>query len=122
MIPGLNDPELLGLAERAAKNGAQAICYQIVRLNGDVGPIFEDWIRKALPDRAERTLNRIKDCHGGQLNDSRSGIRMKGEGKIADIIAQQYQLAKKLYFKDQKMPAYNLELHEQFKTGQLSLF
>jgi DNA repair photolyase len=122
IIPGLNDHELMGLAERAAQSGAQAIGYQVVRLNGDVGPIFEDWIRKALPDRADRTLNRIRDCHGGQLNDSRSGIRMKGEGKIADIIAQQYKLAKKLYFKDQKMPPYNLELHERFKTGQLSLF
>jgi hypothetical protein len=47
---------------------------------------------------------------------------MRGDGKIADIIAQQYQLAKKLYFKENKLPAYNLELHQQFKNGQLSLF
>ena len=79
-------------------------------------------IHKALPDRADRVLNRIRDCHGGQLNDSRPGLRMSGDGKIADIIAQQYQLAKKLYFKDKKLPAYNLDLHEQYKNGQLSLF
>lgn len=122
IIPGLNDHELLPMAEKAAEMGAGAIGYQIVRLNGDVGPIFEDWVHKALPDRAERVLNRIRDCHKGQLNDSRPGVRMRGDGKIAEIIAQQYQLAKKLYFKDKKLPAYNLELHQQFKNGQLSLF
>lgn len=122
IIPGLTDHEVLPMAEKVAELGAVTIGYQVVRLNGDVGPIFEDWARKALPDRAERVLNRIKDCHGGQLSDSRPGTRMKGEGKIAEIIYQQFNLAKKLYFKDKKLPPYNLDLHEQYKNGQLSLF
>lgn len=122
IIPGLTDHEILALAEKVAEMGALSMGSTIVRLNGDVAEIFEDWIRKALPDRADRVLNRIKDCHGGKLNDSRFGTRMRGEGNIAEIIHQQIKLAKKLYFQGRVYPAYNLELHEQFKDGQLKLF
>lgn len=122
IIPGLNDHEILALAEKVSEMGALSMGSTIVRLNGDVAEIFEDWIRKAMPDRADRVLNRIKDCHGGKLNDNRFGTRMRGEGNIAEIIHQQIKLAKKLYFKDKDYPPYNLDLHEQFKDGQLKLF
>ncbi|MDX1940250.1 MAG: PA0069 family radical SAM protein [Saprospiraceae bacterium] len=122
IIPGLNDHEILQLAEKTAEAGASSIGSTIVRLNGDIAEIFEDWIRKAMPDRADRVLNRIRDCHGGKLNDSRFGTRMRGEGNIAEIIHQQVALAKKLYFKDKERRPYNLTLHEEFKDGQLKLF
>ena len=80
-IPGLNDHEILAMAQKVSELGAHSIAYTIVRLNGDVATIFEDWARKAIPDRADRILNRIKDCHGGQLYDNRFGKRMKGEEK-----------------------------------------
>ena len=121
IIPGLTDHELLEMAKAVSELGASSFAYQIVRLNGDVAAIFEDWIRKAMPDRAERVLNRIRDCHGGNLNDSRFGTRMKGEGNIAEIIAQQYQLAKKLYFKDKSAPPYNFDVFRQLKDPQLKL-
>lgn len=122
IIPGLNDHEILKMAERVSEMGALSIAYTVVRLNGDIAEIFEDWIRKAMPDRADRVLNRIRDCHGGKLNDSRFGTRMRGEGNIAEMIRQQFQLAKKKYFQDKVYPKYNLELHEQYKDGQLRLF
>ena len=122
IIPGLNDHELLEMAKSASEHGAGSIAIQIVRLNGDVGIIFEDWIRRAMPDRADRVLNRIKDCHGGQLNDSRFGVRMRGEGVIADVIQQQFQLAKKLYFSNKSTPSYNFEIFLSRKNPQLKLF
>lgn len=122
IVPGLTDHELLSMAEQVALRGASSIGYQVVRLNGDVAAIFEDWVHKAMPDRAERILHRIKDCHGGQLNDSRFGTRMRGEGQIADIIAQQYRLAKRLYFSDRSIPPYDFELFRQLKNPQLRLF
>ncbi|GJM32609.1 MAG: radical SAM protein [Saprospiraceae bacterium] len=122
IIPGLNDHEILEMAKTAANCGARKIAYTIVRLNGDVAQIFEDWIHKTMPDRADRVLNRIRDCHGGSLNDSRFGTRMSGEGRIAEMIAQQMNLAKKRYFKDKDMPDYDMDLHRQMKTPQLSLF
>ncbi|TNE57952.1 MAG: PA0069 family radical SAM protein [Bacteroidetes bacterium] len=122
VIPGLNDHELFSLARAAADRGASNIGYTMVRLNGDVGLIFEDWLRKTMPERADKILNKIRDAHGGQLNDHRSGVRMRGEGKIAEIIRDQFKLAKEKYFSGRQMPKFNLELHEHFKTAQLRLF
>jgi DNA repair photolyase len=122
IIPGLNDHEILPLVKTVAEHGALGVGHTMVRLNGDIALIFEDWIRKTMPDRADRVLNRIRDVHGGNLYDFRPGTRMRGEGNIADIIHKQFKVAKDRYLKDRKMPAYNLDLHRQFKLGQLSLF
>ena len=122
IIPGLNDQEVFKVAEWTSKLGARGMGYTIVRLNGDVATIFKDWIKKAFPDRADKVLNKIRDCHGGQLNDSRFGKRMSGEGNYADIIKKQLKLAKAKFFADREYPPYNLELHEKMKNPQLSLF
>lgn len=122
IIPGLTEHELLPMAEQVARLGAKSIAYTMVRLNGDVAEIFSDWIQKNRPNQAEKILNKIRACHGGQLSDSRFGVRMRGEGKIANMINQQYQLAKRLFFADQKMPAYNLEIHRRYKSPQIRLF
>ena len=66
------------------------------------------------------TLN--LSCHGGKLNESRFGVRMRGEGQIAKQIKDLMTLAKHKYFKGRTMPKLNTELHEQYKTGQLRLF
>jgi DNA repair photolyase len=122
IIPGLNDHEIMDMAKKVAGLGANSIAYTMVRLNGDVATIFEDWIRKNYPDRAEKVLNKIRSCHGGELNDSRFGKRMVGEGRIAEIVRQQFKLAKKLYFKNTERKAYNLDLYKRFKYPQLELF
>lgn len=122
IIPGLNDHEIFKLAEYTAKLGALSLGYTVVRLNGDIGSIFEDWIRKNLPDRSEKVLGRIKEMHGGQLSDSRFGNRMRGEGIFSEIIRAQIQLARRKYFAGRETPAFNLELFEQMKHPQLSLF
>lgn len=122
IIPGLNDQEIFKVAEWTSKLGASSMGYTMVRLNGDVGVIFEDWIRKVFPDRADKVLNKIKDCHGGQLSDHQTGRRMRGTGHYAAIIRKQIQLARTKFFSDKKVPPYNLTLHEQVKNPQLSLF
>ena len=122
VIPGLNDREIFKVAQWASALGARGMAYTLVRLNGDVGVIFEDWIRKAFPDRADKVLNLIKNCHGGQLNDSRFGKRMSGQGPYADIINRQFRLAVAKFFSDKKMPGFNLNLHHKTKNPQLSLF
>jgi hypothetical protein len=33
----------------------------------------------------------IEDSHDGKVNDSRFGVRMRGEGHYAEIIRQQYK-------------------------------
>lgn len=122
IIPGINSHEILPLAKTVAEHGALSIAHTIIRLNGAIGEIFTDWIKKTLPDKADKVLNQIKDCHGGQLNDSRYGKRMRGEGHVAKQIHDLMRLARLKYFKDKAMPTLNMDLHEQYKDGQLKLF
>lgn len=122
IIPGLNDHEILSLVKTVSECGALGVGHTMVRLNGDVALIFEDWIRKTMPDRADRVLNQIRDTHGGSLEEKRFGKRMSGEGNFAEIIHQQFRVAKEKYLKGRKMPAFNFDLHEHHKSPQLRLF
>lgn len=122
IIPGLNDPEIFSIVKAAAERGALGVGYNIVRLPGEVGPIFEDWVRKVMPARADKILNRIREAHGGQLSDSRFGTRMRGEGKFAEMIRDQMRLAREKFLGGRKMPEYNLEGYEKVKNPQLKLW
>ena len=122
VIPGINSHEILPLAKAVSDAGALSVALMIVRLNGSIGHIFTDWIKKALPAKADKVLHQIRQCHGGTLNDSRFGIRGKGEGEIARQIQEMGRIAKQKYFKNKKFPDLNLELFEQYKKGQMRLF
>jgi DNA repair photolyase len=97
MIPGLNDHEMQRIMKAAKEHGASHTAYTFVRLNGSVKLLFHDWLHKNFPDRADKVWHLIEQSHGGQVNDSRWGVRMRGEGDIAEIIAQQYRKFGKLY-------------------------
>lgn len=122
IIPSINSHEILPLAKAVSEAGALSIGHTIVRLNGAIGDIFTDWIKKTLPERADKVLHQIENCHGGTLNESRYGFRMRGEGQIAQQINDLVKLARLKYFKNKIMPALNLCLHESYKNGQLKLF
>ena len=122
IIPSINSHEILPMAKTVSELGALSIAHTVVRLNGAIGTIFTDWIQKTLPDRANKVLRQIENCHGGTLNESRFGIRMRGEGHIAAQINDLVKLARLKYFKDKSMPSLNNSLHQQYKTGQMTLF
>ncbi|TDN87337.1 DNA repair photolyase [Salegentibacter sp. 24] len=122
IIPSINSHEIMPLVKEISERGALGVGYTIVRLNGAIGAIFTDWIKKALPDRANKVLHQIESVHGGNLNDSRFGTRMKGEGEFANQIAQQFKIAKSKYLNGRERPVLNCDLHQKFKDGQLKLF
>jgi len=122
IIPSINSHEILPLAKAVSEAGAVGIGHTIVRLNGAIGGIFTDWIKKALPDRADKVLNQIESCHGGNLNDSRFGTRMRGEGQIAKQINDLMQLARLKYFKGKTIHELNTDLYETYRDGQMKLF
>lgn len=108
VIPGLNSDEIPALIKVAANHGADSAGYQIVRLNGAVAELFKDWIHKNFPNRAEKVLNHIKDAHGGQLNDSRFGKRMSGEGNMIRSINQLFEMAVKKHLSGRDKFEYDL--------------
>ena len=122
IIPSLTCHEIPEIMKHVADAGALSAAYTIVRLNGQIGEIFTDWIRKAYPDRAERVLHQIKDIHGGTLNDSQFGRRMSGEGKYAEAIALLFRIAKEKYLKGRIYPALSTEHFKRPEKGQLFLF
>jgi DNA repair photolyase len=97
MIPGLNEHEMQRIMKAASENGALFSAYTFIILNGAIKLIFQDWLYKNFPDRADKVWHLIETAHGGQVNDSRFGIRMRGEGPIADLVRQQFIKYNKLY-------------------------
>jgi DNA repair photolyase len=116
IIPGLNHHEIPELLKRASESGALGAGYTVVRLNGEIATIFEDWLEKNFPDRKEKILNQVKTMHGGHLNDSKFGRRLRGEGEYASIIRQLFQVNKKKYFDGKSLPELD---HARFRRGGL---
>jgi len=92
MIPGLNNHEIPAILKASADSGAIGAGYTVVRLNGAISKIFEDWLAKNFPDRFEKVWHQIQDCHGGNVNDSRFGARMRGEGNFAQLMSTTFKL------------------------------
>jgi DNA repair photolyase len=92
LIPGLSDHEIPAILKTIAGCGAERAGYTVVRLNGAIGPIFENWLRSNYPDRFDKVWHMIQSCHGGNVNDSRFGERMKGDGNIAKLINDTFKL------------------------------
>ncbi|MEZ5046310.1 MAG: PA0069 family radical SAM protein [Chitinophagaceae bacterium] len=122
IIPGINDHHMVEVLRKASLAGAKAAGYTLVRLNGDIAQLFKDWLQHTFPDRAQKVLHLISDTHGGQLNDSRYGTRMKGEGNIADILAQQFKMYCNLFHLNEEKFTYNTKLFFKAQKGQLRLF
>lgn len=120
IIPAMNDHEIPQIMEQIANAGALSAGYTVVRLNGAIGPIFLDWLRRNFPERASKVEKQIKALHGGNLNDSQFGRRMQGEGVISENIKQLFRIARNKYLGDRQMPPYNLSAFRP--TGTLRLF
>jgi DNA repair photolyase len=97
MIPGLNEHEMQRIMKAGKDAGAKFTAYTFIRLNGAIKFLFHDWLYKNFPDRADKVWHLIETSHGGKVNDSEWGRRMRGEGNIAQMVAQQYKKYGKLY-------------------------
>ena len=86
VIPGLGDEDIAAILTAAKEAGATRAGYVLLRLPGSVKAVFEQRLRVALPERADRVLHRIRETRGGNLYDSRFGVRGRGEGLYAEAI------------------------------------
>lgn len=120
IIPGLNHHETPEILRLSAEAGAQFASYTVVRLNGQIAKIFHDWLEKAYAERADKVWHQIQELHGGNVNDSEYGRRIKGEGRIAEAIRNLFEISKRKYFGDRAMPP--LETSHFRRGGSYSLF
>ncbi|MDE3057860.1 MAG: PA0069 family radical SAM protein [Bacteroidota bacterium] len=121
VIPGLNDEEIPAILSAAKERGATGAGFTVVRLPYAVKDLFVEWIKREFPERAERVLHRIREVRSGNLNDPNFGSRMRGNGEIAETIAQLFKVAKrKLGFNKPHEPLST----SQFRvlTNQFELF
>lgn len=122
IIPGLNSDEIFDICKAVSEAGARSLNYTMVRLNGAIALLFEDWIQKTFPLKATRVLNLIAQAQGGKLGSSTFKTRMSGTGVLAESITQQVRLAKKKYRLLHKPSSLNTKLYSPQPTTQLHLF
>lgn len=121
LVPGLSDHEVPMILKTIAQCGARSAGYTVVRLNGAIAGIFEDWLRKNYPDRFDKVWHMIQSCHGGTVNDSRFGDRMRGAGNIAQLIRDSFKLHCRLNGLNEKSTELDSSLF-QVPKSQLRLF
>lgn len=93
IVPGLTDHELEPILEAGRDAGAVAASYILLRLPGEVAPLFQDWLDEHYPDRAERVMNRVREMRDGKDYKSEFGERFVGRGVVADLLKQRFQKA-----------------------------
>ena len=93
VIPGLTDHEVEAILRAGADAGAAAASMIPLRLPLEVAPLFEEWLRAHVPDRARKVLGRIREYHGGKLYDAGFGQRMRGTGVHADLLRRRFDRA-----------------------------
>jgi len=124
MIPFLNLHDMEHILEAARDAGATAASSIVLRLPWEVSPLFQQWLKQHVPERAERIMARVREMRGGKNYDSTFGTRMTGAGIWAEMIRQRFDKASvKLGFNRTRV---DLDL-TQFRRpsaqpGQASLF
>jgi DNA repair photolyase len=104
VIPGLNDEEIPRILEAAKKAGALGASWVLLRLAAPLDAIFAHWLDQHFPEKKSRVLNRIRDTRGGALNDSRWGVRQRGDGAYAEQIAALFSAAARRHGLDRSLP------------------
>ncbi len=107
-IPGLNDHEMEAVLERAAEAGAGGAGYVALRLPLEIKDLFREWLATDHPDRAGRVMSLVRQMRGGKDYDAEWRVRMRGEGPIADLMAQRFNASRRRLGLDKAMPELDL--------------
>ena len=123
IIPGLTDHEVPALLDAAAAAGAGSAGFIPLRLPYAVKDLFESWLEANFPDRKRKVLGRIREIRGGELYDSRWGVRMSGEGVYAEHMHTLFETARRRAGLDQeRRPLSTAAFRRPPSGGQLALF
>ena len=90
IIPAINDREIEAILEEAAKAGATAAGYVLLRLPLEIKDLFREWLNQHFPDRATRVMTLVRQMRGGRDYDPEWGKRQRGDGPYARLIADRF--------------------------------
>ncbi len=123
-IPSLNDHEMEAVLERAAQAGATSAGYVALRLPLEINDLFQQWLATDHPDRAKRVMSLVRQMRGGASYQADWGKRMTGEGPVAEVMHQRFEMAQRRLGLDAPSQRLNIgAFRPPAKTGdQLSLF
>ncbi len=93
VIPFLTDAELEHVLQAAQEHGARSAGYVLLRLPYELKDLFKDWLAVNYPLKAEHVMNRMREMRGGRENDPEFGSRFRGNGLLADLLAQRFHKA-----------------------------
>ena len=95
IIPGLNDHEIEAILAAGREAGAESASYVLLRLPLELRALFREWLAEQSPDRANRVINLLQSMHGGRDYTAEFGLRQRGSGPFAELIAQRFRKALK---------------------------
>lgn len=110
VVPGLTDHDLEPILSAARDAGAVAASWIMLRLPGEVAPLFRDWLAERFPQRAAKVMARVREVHGGRDYDPAWGRRMRGEGVWADLIDRRFKIAVARMGLDAALPTLRTDL------------
>lgn len=90
MIPFINDSEMERILEAAYARGARRAGYVVLRLPHELKELVEGWLERHFPERKNHVLNTVRGMRGGELYDSRWGIRQTGTGPYAQALSARF--------------------------------
>lgn len=121
VIPAINDPEIEAVLKAAAGAGASQAHSIFLRLPHEVAPLFKDWLATHFPDRASRVMSLVRQASGGRDYDSRYGVRQRGRGPYADMIAKRFRTAARRLGLDRERYQQRLDCTQFDRPGQRQL-
>ncbi len=122
VIPGLTDEELPTILRESALCGAITASYILVRLPLSVEPLFLDWLRRELPQRAPKILSRLREVRNGKLSDGNFETRQWGEGEMARSIRGLFEVSCRKYGLNRKEIRLDTGGFQRGCSRQLAMF
>jgi DNA repair photolyase len=85
--------------------------------------LFQDWLERHYPLKAEHVMQRMRAMRGGRENDPRFGSRMVGDGTLATLLQQRFEKALRRFgMGSERMPLDGSQFRPPRLGGQQRLF
>jgi len=123
IIPFLTDDGLERILEAAAAAGARSAGYVLLRLPYEIKELFKDWLQNHYPLKAEHVMSRVRQMRDGRENDPEFGSRLRGQGLLAELLAQRFEKAcRRLELNTGRQGLDTTQFRSAKLAGQMALF